>query len=164
MAVVERRPLPRYVADIIKFSGHFGLLSWYVISSTERKKSVTPIKIYKELLTFCAQVTICEIRVPIKVARRHEGCYLTFIIPLWSLLYIQRVPASDIFVKGKYALTLSLYKCIRAASLSFGSHTHHLLWDHWTHCGKFENGVLFMYTIEGVRSIANFITAYVESQ
>ena len=28
------------------------------ISSTERKKSVTPIKIYKELLTFCAQVTI----------------------------------------------------------------------------------------------------------
>ena len=29
------------------------------ILSTERKKSVTPIKIYKELLTFCAQVTIC---------------------------------------------------------------------------------------------------------
>ena len=28
------------------------------ISSTERKKSETPIKIYKELLTFCAQMTI----------------------------------------------------------------------------------------------------------
>ena len=29
----------------------------YHILSTECKKSVTPIKIYKELLTFCAQVT-----------------------------------------------------------------------------------------------------------
>ena len=29
-----------------------------VISSTERKISVTPIEIYKELLAFCAQVTI----------------------------------------------------------------------------------------------------------
>ena len=36
---------------------HFLMLR--LISSTERKKSVTPIKIYEELLTFCAQVTIC---------------------------------------------------------------------------------------------------------
>ena len=34
------------------------------------------------------------------------------------------------------------------------------LWDHWAHCGIFENGVLLMYTIEGVSSVANFITAY----
>ena len=31
-------------------------------------------------------------------------------------------------------------------------------------CGDFENGVLLMYTLEGVSSVANFITAYEESQ
>ena len=25
----------------------------------------------------------------------------------------------------------------------------HFLWDHWTHCGIFENGVLLIYTLEG---------------
>ena len=34
------------------------------------------------------------------------------------------------------------------------------LWDHWAYCGIFENGVLLMYTIEGVSNVANFITAY----
>ena len=36
----------------------------------------------------------------------------------------------------------------------------------WAHCGihVFENGVLLMYTLEGVSSVANFITAYEESQ
>ena len=38
------------------------------------------------------------------------------------------------------------------------------LLDHWAHCGIFENGVLLMYTLEGVSSVANFITAYEESQ
>ena len=28
----------------------------------------------------------------------------------------------------------------------------------------FENGVLLMYTLEGISSVANFITAYEESQ
>ena len=37
----------------------------------------------------------------------------------------------------------------------------HFLWDHF---GIFENGVLLMYTLEGVSSVANFITAYEESQ
>ena len=41
---------------------------------------------------------------------------------------------------------------------------HHFLWDHWALCGMFEHGVLLMYTLEGVSSVANFITAYVESQ
>ena len=40
----------------------------------------------------------------------------------------------------------------------------YFLWDHWAHCGIIENEVLLMYTIEGVSSIANFITAYEESQ
>ena len=39
----------------------------------------------------------------------------------------------------------------------------HFLWDHWAHCGIIENGVL-MYTLEGVNSVENFITAYEESQ
>ena len=34
----------------------------------------------------------------------------------------------------------------------------------WAHCGIFENGVLFMYTLEGISSVANFITAYEESK
>ena len=38
--------------------GHSITFQLIDISSTERKKSVTPIKIYKELLTFCAEVTI----------------------------------------------------------------------------------------------------------
>ena len=49
-------------------------------------------------------------------------------------------------------------------------------WDHWAHwgifengvrwahCGIFESGVLLMYTLEGVSSVANFISAYEESQ
>ena len=32
----------------------------------------------------------------------------------------------------------------------------HFLWNHWAHCGIFENGVLVMYTLEGVSSVANF--------
>ena len=40
----------------------------------------------------------------------------------------------------------------------------HFLWDHWADCGIFENGVLLLYTLEDVSSVANFITAYEESQ
>ena len=40
----------------------------------------------------------------------------------------------------------------------------YFLWDHWVHYGIFENGVLLMYTLEGVSSVANFIIAYEESQ
>ena len=32
------------------------------------------------------------------------------------------------------------------------------------HCGIFENGVLLLYTLKGVSSVAKFITAYEESQ
>ena len=38
------------------------------------------------------------------------------------------------------------------------------LWTYWAHCGIFDKGVLPMYTLEGVNSVANFITAYEESQ
>ena len=38
------------------------------------------------------------------------------------------------------------------------------LCDHWAHYGTFENGVLLMYTLEGVSNVANFISAYEESQ
>ena len=40
----------------------------------------------------------------------------------------------------------------------------HFLWDHWAHCGIFENGLQLMYTLEGVSSVANFIIAYEESR
>ena len=40
----------------------------------------------------------------------------------------------------------------------------HFLWDHWAHCGIFKNRVLLMYMLEGLSSVANFITAYEESQ
>ena len=40
----------------------------------------------------------------------------------------------------------------------------HFLWDHWVDCEIFENGVLLIYTLEGVSSVANVITAYKESQ
>ena len=40
----------------------------------------------------------------------------------------------------------------------------HFLWDHWAHYGTFDKRVLLMYTLEGVSSVANFITAYEESQ
>ena len=37
-------------------------------------------------------------------------------------------------------------------------------WDHWAHYGIFENGVLLMYRLDGVNSVADFITAYEGSQ
>ena len=40
----------------------------------------------------------------------------------------------------------------------------HFLMDHWVHLGIFENGVLLMYTLEGVSSVANFFTVYGESK
>ena len=40
----------------------------------------------------------------------------------------------------------------------------HFLWDHWAHCGIFENGVLLMYALEGISGVANLIFAYEESQ
>ena len=36
--------------------------------------------------------------------------------------------------------------------------------NHWAHCSIFENVVLLMYTLEGVSSVVNFITAYEETQ
>ena len=41
---------------------------------------------------------------------------------------------------------------------------HFLCRDHSAYCGIFENGVLLMYTLDGVSSVSNFITAYKESQ
>ena len=38
------------------------------------------------------------------------------------------------------------------------------VWDHWANCGIFKNGVQLIYTLENVSSVANFITAYEESQ
>ena len=52
----------------------------------------------------------------------------------------------------------------RLPVLYYSAVIFHFLWDHWAHCGTFENGVLLMYTLEGVSSVANFITAYEESQ
>ena len=49
-------------------------------------------------------------------------------------------------------------------NIAIGQIIFHFLWDHWVHCGIFENGVLLMYTLEDVSSVANFITAYEESQ
>ena len=43
-------------------------------------------------------------------------------------------------------------------------HSADFLCDHWAHCGISENRFLLMYTLEGVSSVANFITAYEESQ
>ena len=40
----------------------------------------------------------------------------------------------------------------------------HLIWDSRAYCGISENGVLLMYTPEDISSVANFITAYEESQ
>ena len=40
----------------------------------------------------------------------------------------------------------------------------HFLWNHWAHCDVSENGVLLMYTLEGVSNVANFIIDYEESQ
>ena len=40
----------------------------------------------------------------------------------------------------------------------------HFLWDLWAYCGIFENGVLLMYMLVGISSVANFLTAYEESQ
>ena len=36
--------------------------------------------------------------------------------------------------------------------------------DHLANCGILENGVLLMYTLEGVSSVANLITAYEKSR
>ena len=38
------------------------------------------------------------------------------------------------------------------------------LWDKWAYSGIYENEVVLMYTLEGVSSVANFITAFEESK
>ena len=48
--------------------------------------------------------------------------------------------------------------------MHFGNKQNITFWDHWAHCGVFENGVLLIYTLKGVSSVANFISAYDESQ
>ena len=53
---------------------------------------------------------------------------------------------------------------IRVALVTIVQNIFRFLWDHWAHCGLFENRVLLMYTLEGVSSVANFMTAYEESQ
>ena len=34
----------------------------------------------------------------------------------------------------------------------------HFLWDHWAHCVIFENGVLLVYTLEGVSSVSKGVS------
>ena len=50
------------------------------------------------------------------------------------------------------------------AKVTIGQIIFHFLWDHWAHSGIFENGVLLMSMLEDVSSVANFITAYKETQ
>ena len=64
------------------------------------------------------------------------------------------------FTKSKSSqLTLNLVVLFTIVQIIF-----YFLWDHWAHCDIFENEVLLIYTLEGVSSVANFITAYEESQ
>ena len=70
-----------------------------------------------------------------------------------------------------YSLMLRLDESILTSTYKFTSPyitivqiIFYFLWDHWAHCGILENGVLHMYTLEGVSSVANFITAYEKSQ
>ena len=34
---------------------------------------------------------------------------------------------------------------------------YNILWDHWVHCGIFENRFLLRYTLESVSSVANIL-------
>ena len=61
--------------------------------------------------------------------------------------------------------SFSLFVRVCCLPVLYHSADHILfLWNHLAYCGIFENGVLLMYTLEGVSSVANFITAYEESQ
>ena len=70
------------------------------------------------------------------------------VLPFWSLNY------SNDFLR---------FSC-RSRLIAEFSFIFHFLWTHWAHCGIFENRVPLMYTLQGVSSVANFITAYEESQ
>ena len=52
----------------------------------------------------------------------------------------------------------------RLAVLDHSADYIRILWDHWAHYCIFKIGVLLMYRLEGVKSVANFIAAYGESQ
>ena len=58
---------------------------------------------------------------------------------------------------------LQMYS-VKTGNTGINIHGSRRIQDHWTYCGTFENGVLFMYPLEGVSNVANFITAYEESQ
>ena len=59
---------------------------------------------------------------------------------------------------GMLSLTLPLF-LVKLYRLYFD-----FLWNYLAHCSIFENGILLLYTLECVSSVANFITAYEESQ
>ena len=46
-----------------------------------------------------------------------------------------------------------MYMLEGVSSVTIGQIIFHFFWDHWSHCGIFENGVLLMYTLEGVSSV-----------
>ena len=71
----------------------------------------------------------------------------------WSCLTTQGSPVSQHVV-----FLLSPHLCFITMQIIF-----HFRWGHWAHYDIFENGVLLMYTPEGLSSIVNFITAYEES-
>ena len=83
-------------------------------------------------------------------------------------LYIQTCPDFLSIYRNKSCifpvLGLAKIECWSAYYITIVQIIFHFRWDHWAHCGIFENGVLLMYKLEGVSSVANFITAYEESQ
>ena len=105
---------------------------------------------------------------------RYKGVWLVFNniifieIPVFNANSVDpdqtpRSVASDL---GLHCLPMSLLWDARLKWVTIVQviHVFHFLWDHWAHCGIFENRVLLMSTLEGVSAFTNSITAYEESQ
>ena len=71
----------------------------------------------------------------------------------WRLFYYTAADVSAVWRRWNVSLYVTIMQII-----------FHFLWAQWAYRDVFENGVLLMYTLEGVSDVASFITAYEESQ
>ena len=76
-----------------------------------------------------------------------------------SVFFVSKLNAFDVYFT---TLRLVLVPCGGGRTSAHSTIVRiifHFLLDHWAHCGMFENGVLLIYTLKDVSSVANFITA-----
>ena len=82
---------------------------------------------------------------------------LIFVLFVFVLVWICRFPLPLDVWEGLRFVIVALPGLFSYLFCTIMQIMYHILWDHWVHCGIFENRFLLRYTLESVSSVANIL-------